>query len=222
MKDSKKILELFKKFARNRIDIHGLIVIPVKVEISSKDVNAYVMYFDIKNPNDVPYFTEIILNDLYDEVESFGDFISEKIEPTFIPNAASTGLYLNDEVKYRIQNVFNSVKSITFVSPYSNTSEESKYELFIDSVGLSIKTGRWEDAFYITNNVKVIRAKKDGDWYLPKSVISEYINGFLPQVESYWESENLYGKIDSILNDYPLLTDEYNNIVGYYNTKFVS
>lgn len=57
MKDSRKILELFKKFARNRIDIHGLIVIPVKVEISSKDVNAYVMYFDIKNPNDVPYFT---------------------------------------------------------------------------------------------------------------------------------------------------------------------
>lgn len=220
MKDSKKILELFKKFARNRIDIHGLIVIPVKVEISSKDVNKYVMYFDIKNPNDVSYYTEIVLNDLYDEVESFGDFISEKIEPIFIPSV-NIGLYLNDEVKYRIQNVFDSVKSITFVIPYSNTSEEGKYELFIDSVGLSIKSSIEDNAFYITNRVKVIRAKKDGDWYLPKSVVSEYINGFLPQVESYWESEKVYGKIDRILDDYPLLTDKYNNVTGYYNTKFI-
>lgn len=220
MKDSKKILELFKKFAGDQINIHGLIVNPLKVEISSKDVNEYVMYFDIKNPNDFPYYTEIVLNDLYDEVESFGDFISEKIEPTFIPSV-NIGLYLTDEVKNRIQNVFDSVKSITFVSPYSNTSEEGKYELFIDSVGLSIKSFIEDNAFYITNTVKVIRAKKDGDWYLPKSVVSEYINGFLSMVGSYWETEKLYGKIDRILDDYPLLTDKYNNTTSYYNTKFI-
>jgi hypothetical protein len=220
MKNNEKILKLFKNFAGDQINIHGLIVIPVKVEFSPKGITAYDMYFDIRNPNNVPYYTGIVLNDLDDELNSFGDFINEKIEPNFIPKA-NIGLYLTGEVKRKIQNVFDSVKSIEFVIRHSNTSEEGMYELFIESVGLSIEGSSYEYTFYITNRVKVIRAKKDGDWYLPKSVVSEYIDGFLPQVESYWETETLYHKIDEILNNYPLLTDEYNNIVGYYNTKFI-
>ena len=71
------------------------------------------------------------------------------------------------------------------------------------------------------NNVKAVRAEKNGDWWDPKVVVSEYLNDFLPDKENYWETENLYPQIDNILNDYPLFINPSNQIAGYYDTKFI-
>ena len=220
MTDNEKILKLFKQFAGDPLNIKGLVVTPVKVEPSLKRKDRINMYFKVNNPNDISYVSPILEEEIYDETESFEQFINEKID-VFLTNTDSfkNGVYLNDELKSKIQKVFDSVKVIEFTLGTPFIGYE-RYKLFIESVGVS--TGYWdEESFYIMNNVKVVRAEKDGEWWDPKVVVSEYLNDFLPEQESYWETENLYPQIDNILNNYPLFRDPYNNTSGYYDTKFI-
>ena len=218
MIDNEKILNLFKQFAGDPLDIHGLVVTPVKVEPNVRRNSRTNMYFKVQNPDDVSYFSPIVENYIYDETGDFEKFVNKEIEVFFVPSFKE-GIYLNDELKSRIQKVFDSVKVIEFTTgtPFIGYK---RYKLFIESVGVS--TGYWdEETFYIMNNVKVVRAEKNGDWWDPKVVVSEYLNDFLPDKESYWETENLYHQIDNIINDYPLLIDLYGHTSGYYDTKFI-
>ena len=218
MMDNEKILKLFKQFAGDPLDIKGLIVTPVKVEPSFKRKDRTNMYFRVQNPNDISYFSPIVQNYIYDETEEFGDFINEKIDVFFVPSF-KLGFYLNEELKSKIQKVFDSVKVIEFTTGTPFIGYE-RYKLFIESVGVS--TAYWdEETFYIINNVRAVRAEKNGDWWDPKVVVSEYVDGFLIDKESYWESENLYKQIDYILDDYPLFVDLFSNTSGYYDTKFI-
>ena len=216
--DNEKILKLFKQFAGDPLDIKGLVVMPIKVEPSLRRDNITNMYFSVKNPNNVSYFSPIVENYIYDETADFQQFVNERIDVYFVPSF-KTGIYLNEELKSKIQKVFDSVKVIEFTTGTPFIGYE-RYKLFIESVGVS--TAYWdEETFYIINNVKAVRAEKNGDWWDPKVVVSEYVDGFLIDKESYWESENLYPQIDNILNDYPLFTDPYGNTAGYYDTKFI-
>jgi hypothetical protein len=218
MIDNKKILKLFKQFAGDHLDIKGLVVTPVKVELASKIKDRYNMYFRVSNPKDVSYFSPIVENYIFDETGEFSDFISKHIDVYFVPSF-KTGIYLNEELKSRIQKVFDSVKVIEFTTgtPFIGFK---RYKLFIESVGVS--TAYWDhDSFYILNNVKAVRAEKDGEWWDPKVVVGEYINDFLSEQDSYWETENLYLQIDDIINDYPLFVDLHGLTAGYYDTKFI-
>ena len=218
MMDNEKIIKLFKQFAGDPLDIKGLVVTPVKVEPSFKRKDRTNMYFRVQSPNDISYFSPIVQNYIYDETEEFGDFINEKIDVFFVPSF-KLGLYLNEELKSKIQKVFDSVNVIEFTTGTPFIGYE-RYKLFIKSVGIT--TSFWDDeSFYIMNNVRAIRAEKNGDWWDPKVVVSEYLNDFLPEMEGYWETENLYSQIDNILNDYPLFKDPYGNTAGYYDTKFI-
>lgn len=215
--DNNKILNLFKQFAGDPLDVKGLVVTPVKVEPSFKRKDRTNMYFRVQNPNDVSYFSPIVENYIYNETEEFGEFINEKIDVFFVPSFKE-GIYLNEELKSKIQKVFDSVKVIEFTTGTPFIDYE-RYKLFIKSVGVT--TAYWDsDSFYIMNNVKAVRAEKNGDWWDPKVVVSKYLNDFLPEMESYWETETLYSQIDNILNNYPLFKDPYGNTAGYYDTKF--
>ena len=216
--DNEKILKLFKQFAGDPLDIKGLIVTPVKVEKWPRSGQGVNMYFRVKNPNDISYFSPIVENYILDETDNFGEFVNQKIGVYFVPSF-KRGVYLNDELKSKIQKVFDSVKVIEFTTGTPFIGYE-RYKLFIKSVGVS--TAFWDDeSFYIMNNVKAVRAEKNGDWWDPKVVVSEYVDGFLINKESYWETENLYSKVDNILNDYPLFINPSNQIAGYYDTKFI-
>ena len=216
--DNEKILKLFKQFAGDPLDIHGLMVTPVKVEPSFKRKDRTNMYFRVQNPNDVSYFSPIVENYIYDETGDFGNFVNKEIEVFFVPSFKE-GIYLSEELKSKIQKVFDSVKVIEFTTGTPFIGYE-RYKLFIESVGVS--TAFWDnDSFYIMNNVRAVRAEKNGDRWDPKVVVSEYIDGFLIDKENYWETENLYPQIDNILNDYPLFVDSYANTAGYYDTKFI-
>ena len=218
MIDNEKILKLFKQFAGDPLNVHGLLVKPVKAEPSMRMDNMTNMYFSVKNPNNVSYFSPIVENYIYDETADFEQFVNEKIDVYFVPSF-KTGIYLNEELKSKIQKVFDSVKVIEFTTGTPFIGYE-RYKLFIESVGVS--TAYWDDeSFYIINNARAVRAEKDGDWWDPKVVVSEYLNVFLPDKESYWEAENLYHPIDNILNNYPLFVDLYGHTAGYYDTKFI-
>jgi hypothetical protein len=221
MMDNEKILKLFKKFAGDPLDIQGLIVTPVKVEPSLKTfrgADLTNMYFKVTNPDDVPYFSPIVEDRIYDETDDFEAFVNEKIEVYFVPSF-KTGMYINEELRSKIQKVFNSVKVIEFTTGTPFIGYE-RYKLFIESVGLSI--GGWDsESYYIINNAKIKSAYKNGEPCDIKEAKDEYTEVFLPDKDSYWETENLYMEIDNILNEYPLFSDPYRNVVSYYDTKFV-
>ena len=238
--DTEKILELFKKYAGDKIDLYGLIVTPVLVEPSFKTKGQYNIFFNFKNPNNVSYLTELVLNELSEDVYSFesiiNDFdasflktnfedlnehlydINEKMNTYLVPTI-KRGLYFNNELKEKIQNVFDSVKIIKFVTgtPFIGYK---RYEIHVKSIGF--KTSHYDDdSFYIYNHVKPIKATKNGEEIDVEDAIFEYYENFLPDKETYWETENLYSPIDAILNQYPLLTDRFGHLAGYYDTKFI-
>ena len=216
--DTEKILKLFKKYEGDKIDLHELIVTPVSIEPSFKIKGAYNLYFDISNPNNVSYLTEIVLNEIDEEVSSFEGVVNKGLY-TFLVPTIKKGLYFNKELKEKIQKIFDSVKIIKFTTgtPFIGYK---KYEIHIKSIGF--KTSHYDDdSFYIYNQVKPIKATKNGEEIDIKEAILEYTDGFLIYVETYWETENLYSPIDSILNNYPLLTDRFGHLAGYYDTKFI-
>lgn len=216
--DTEKLLELFKKYAGEKINLYGLIVTPVSIEPSFKTKGQYNIFFDFKNPNNVSYLTEMVLNELSEDVYSFESIINEKINTYLIPTI-KRGLYFNNELKEKIQKVFDSVKIIKFVTgtPFIGYK---RYEIHVKSIGF--KTSHYDDdSFYIYNHVKPIKATKNGEKIDVEDAIFEYYENFLPDKETYWETENLYSPIDAILNQYPLLTDRFGHLAGYYDTKFI-
>ena len=95
MIDNEKILNLFKQFAGDPLDIHGLVVTPVKVEPSVRRNGRTNMYFKVQNPNDVSYFSPIVENYIYNETGDFEKFVNKEIEVFFVPSFKQ-GIYLNE------------------------------------------------------------------------------------------------------------------------------
>ena len=216
--DTEKLLELFKLFAGDKIDLYGLIVTPVSIEPSFKTKGQYNIFFNFENLNNVSYYTIIVENELSEDVESFESIINEKINTYLLPSIKK-GLYFNNELRQKIQNVFDSVKIIKFVTgtPFIGYK---RYEIHIESLGFE-PTAFDDESFYIVNNVKALKATKNGEEIDTEEAILDYQEDFLPEQETYWETENLYLEIDSILNNYPLLNDRWSHIASYYDTKFI-
>jgi len=220
MMDRVKLLKLFKRFAGDEIDLHGLKCIPVRVgeEIISKNHNKpyYPIEFKIENPNKVSYFYSIVEEELMDIVQEFGEYVTYKFTPEVSWNDTPK-FYLNNETKNKIQKVFDSVREIKFTTGTPFVGYK-RYVINIESVGMRLG---WEDAetYYIDNKVKLISATLNGEKTDVVDVIEEYIDNYLYFKETYYETEEYYLDIDSILNQEPLLKADW--IATYYNTKFI-
>ena len=218
--NQEKILKLFKRFAGNEIDLHGLKCIPVRLgeEIISKKHNKpyYPIEFKIENPNDVPYFYPIVEDDLLDILMEFEEYVNLKLTTKVLWDKQPK-FYLNDETKNKIQKVFDSVRKIEFTTGTPFIGYE-KWEIQIESVGLKTKHFD-EDSYYIDNTVVPLSATKNGENVDVNEAINEYIDDFLPHVETYYETEGYYKGVDQVINQYPLLDANY--VASYYDTKFI-
>lgn len=218
--NQEKILKLFKRFEGDEINLYGLKCIPVRVgeEIISKNHNKpyYPIEFKIKNPNKVSYFYSIVEEELIGLVQDFGDYVNYEFTAeviwTDIPK-----FYLNDETRNKIQKVFDSVREIKFTTgtPFIGYK---KYVINIKSVGMELG---WEDGetYYIENKAKPTSATLNGEKTDVGDAIKEYIDNYLYNKETYYETEKYYVNIDSILNQEPLLKADW--IATYYDTKFI-
>jgi hypothetical protein len=220
MMNQEKILKLFKKFVGGVIDLHGLKCIPVSVgEFGTPHksiIEFYPIQFKIKNSNDVPYYYSIVESELYDIVEEFSEYINLNLESEVLLYGTPK-LYFNEEVKNKIQKVFDSVKEIKFTTgtPFIGYR---RWVINIESVGF--KTEYFDaDSFYIKNNVVPISATKNGENVDVNEAINEYIDEFLPRAEIYHETERYYQDIDQVIVQYPLLSADY--VATYYDTKFI-
>lgn len=220
MIDQEKILKLFKRFAGDEIDLHGLKCIPVRVGeeiISKRHVKPYYpIEFKIENPNDVSYFISIVEEELLDIVMEFEEYINLKLT-TKVLWGEQPEFYLNYKTKDQIQKVFDSVREIKFTTgtPFIGYK---KYVINIESVGLKTKHFD-DDSYYIDNTVIPLSATLNGENVDVNEAINEYIDDFLPHQETYYETEGYYKGVDQVINQYPLLNDNY--VASYYDTKFI-
>jgi hypothetical protein len=126
-------------------------------------------------------------------------------------------VYLNEKTKNKIQKVFDSVRKIEFTTgtPFIGYK---KYVINIKSVGMKLG---WEDgeAYYIDNKVKLISATLNGEKTDVIDAVEEYIDNYLYNKETYYETEMYYLSVDTILNQEPLLKADW--IATYYNNKFI-
>ena len=218
--EQEKLFKLFKRFAGDIIDLHGLKCIPVRVgeEIISKRHNKtyYPIEFKIENPNYVSYFHPIVEDDLLDIVMEFEDYVSLKLTTKVLWDELPE-FYLNDKTKNQIQKVFDSVREIKFTTGTPFVGYR-RYVINIESVGLKTKHFD-QDSYYIDNTVVPLSATKNGENIDVNEAINEYIDEFLPHVETYYESEEYYRGVDQVISQYPLLNADY--VATYYETKFI-
>jgi hypothetical protein len=116
--DQDKILKLFKRFAGDEIDIHGLKCIPVIVgekTVSKHFKPSYPIGFKIENPNDVSYYWAIVDDELLDILMEFEDYVGIRLD-THILWGEQPKFYLNEKVKNQIQKVFDSVRELKFTT----------------------------------------------------------------------------------------------------------
>lgn len=217
-----KILKLFKNFVGEEVNIFGLQCIPVGVgeygSDGSWDPNPFhPIHFKIKNPNNVSYFYAIVYEELLELLEEFTQYINIRLRPNIIWEDAQPKFYLNDETRNKIQKVFDSVRKIKFTTGNLDVGYK-EYVIEISSIGFNNKYFDLE-SFYIKNKVVSISATKNGKNVDVNEAIYQYKDEFLPKVETYYESEEYYKKIDEIITKHPLLNADY--IVTYYDTKFI-
>jgi hypothetical protein len=213
MISEEKLLKLFKKFAGETVNLFGLVCVPFVVKFKEN----HQIVFTIQNPNDVSYFYSIVEDELLDIVNEFGGYISTKLELNVMWGYAPK-FYLNGETRSKIQKVFDSVKEIKFTTGTPFIGYE-RWIIQIESIGLLPKYFDG-DSFYIDNKAVPILATKNGQKIDIKDAIEKYIDVFLPaQNETYYESEEYYEEIDTIIIQYPLINADY--VATYYDTKFI-
>ena len=125
--------------------------------------------------------------------------------------------YLNSEVRNKIQKVFDSVREIKFTTGTPFVGYK-RYIIEIDSVGMRLSWGD-EETYYLDNTVVPTSATLNGENVDVGDAVEEYVDGFLYHKETYYETENYYIEVDSILNTEPLLRADW--VATYYNTKFI-
>jgi hypothetical protein len=215
------VLKLFKEFTNGTVDLFGLKCIPVDVNMHGSTYTTgelrYQIDFEIENPSNISYFGPIVYEELSELVFSFSEYINIKVATRILWEDFTSKFYLNGEIRNKIQKVFDSVKEIKFTTgtPFIGYK---KYVINIESIGLH-PSSHDDEAFYIINKVKALSATKNDKPISVDDALYEYIDEFLPHKEHYYESENLYIKIDSIITKYPLLNADY--IATYYDTKFI-
>jgi hypothetical protein len=214
------LLKLFKQFAGNVINLHGLKCVPIGIGekiVSKRYANPYYpIEFKIENPNDVPYFYAIVEEELLDIAMGFEEYVNLKLT-TKILWGEQPKFYLNEKTKNEIQKVFNSVREIKFTTgtPFIGYK---RWEIQIESIGLK-NINFDDDAYYINNVATPISATLNGENVDVNEAINEYIDEFLPSKETYYETEEYYRSVDGIITKHPLLNVDY--VATYYDTRFI-
>lgn len=207
-----KLLNLFKTFiGSDFVEIEGLYLIPERFLKDGRTIK-----FSIQNPNNISYYLGIVteyLNDILFDFEKFTNFNLKYHIDTNYPK-----LYFSEELKNKIQSYLDTKKRLRLIG-------SSRVAVTIDGKSLGFWTESESDRLFIWNEFE----PNSGVAYdlMSKEVISEdlneCINQYLQIIESdsaYLESDEVYQGMDSILEDYPLISCDW--VVLAYHTGFTN
>jgi hypothetical protein len=213
------VLKLFKEFTNGAVDLFGLKCTPIVINsIHEPEESTYHIGFEIENPSNVSYFGPIVHEELFELVNSFGEYLNIKAVPIILWGHNRTEFHLNGEIRNKIQKVFDSVRELKFTTgtPFIG---HKRWVIQIESTGLKTKYYDAE-SYYIDNTVVPISATKNGENVDVDEAINTYIDDFLAHyAEPYYETEEYYGDVDGVISQYPLLYADY--VATYYDTKFI-
>jgi hypothetical protein len=207
-----QVKQLFIDLFGKKIEIYGLSVALSNVEFI-ETLNIYEFNFNIINPYDVSYYITPVEWEIQELIEEFINYVDVRINSNIFLNTNQGDLYFNQEKTKEIENAFKQVDTIKFTTgtPFIGYK---RYELKIKSVGYK-KYFRHEQ-IQLDNVSKPISATKNGDPCDLDEAIIQYYEEFLPQNETYWESEHIYQHLDQVLSSIPSIGN--NDILLSYST----
>lgn len=207
-----QVKQLFINLFGKKLDIYGLSVALSNVEFIETS-NVYEFDFNIINPYDVSYYIIPVEWEIQNFIDEFTNYVDVKINFNVFLNTKQGELYFNQEKIKEIEDSFKKVDTIKFATGTPFVGYK-RYELKIKSVG--VKKYFSDNQIQLDNIVKVLSATKNGEIIDVDDSITEYFESFLPNEDTYWESENLYLHLDEILSSIPSLKDA--EIVFEYQT----
>lgn len=207
-----QVKQLFIDLFGKKIEIYGLSVALSNVEFI-ETLNIYEFNFNIINPYDVSYYITPVEWEIQELIEEFINYVDVRINSNIFLNTNQGDLYFNQEKTKEIENAFKQVDTIKFTTgtPFIGYK---RYELKIKSVGY--KKGFQHEQIWLDNVSKPISATKNGDPCDLDEAIIQYYEEFLPQNETYWESEHIYQHLDQVLSSIPSIGN--NDILLSYST----
>ena len=208
--EKNKIFNLFKSFiGSDVVNIEGLYLKPERILKDGQTIE-----FSIENPDDLSYYMDIVVEYLDDILLDFSKFNNFKFKYHIDTNYPV--LYFNETLKNNIQTYLNSKKRLRLIG-------SNRIAVTIDGKSLGFWTEFESDRLFIWNEFE----PNSGVAYdlMSKEVISEdlheCIDQYLKIIESdsaYLESDEVYQGLDSILEDYPLISCDWIALV--YHTGF--
>ena len=226
--DSDLIKKIFNDYYGKDFDLYGLKISLIEyIDKTDYGTGNHFSHFNFnfENTNDVSYHYSIIEEHLTVIVDEFSKYLSiESFRVSVVFRYDQPKFYLNNELRNKIQKVFDGINFIEFGVWVGSDSNPSLYRIYGKSTGIKLY---WDsDAYMIDNKFKPTRATLstratlDGEEIEIDYVLREY-EWFLQDRETYWETENIYSKVDSIIleSKYPFLVMD--GYASYYNTKFV-
>jgi len=208
-----QVKQLFISLFGKKIEIYGLLVELIDVSKSFSD-NMYDFDFEITNPNDVSYYVVPIDWEIQELIDQFTKYVDVRVSYRTFLQTGKGEMYFNKEKTKEIENAFKKVDTIKFTTG-GRSIGYNRYELKIKSVGY--KKGYEHEQIWLDNIVKPISATKNGEPCDIDEVILQYYEEYLPQQETYWESEYLYQHLDSVLSSIPSIGN--NDILLEYSTE---
>lgn len=211
-----QVKQLFIDLFGEKIEIYGLFVELFEVELikSTEFSKTYEFNFVITNPNDVSYYTVPIKWEIEELIDEFTNYVDVTVSYLLFLQTGKDNLYFNKEKTKEIENTFKKVDTIKFTTG-TYLSDYKRYEIKIKSVGY--KKGYEHEQIWLDNVIKPISATKNGEPCDIDEAILQYYEEFLPQQETYWESEHLYQHLDQVLSSIPSIGN--NDILLEYSTK---
>jgi hypothetical protein len=217
--DSDLIKKIFNDYYGKDFDLYGLKFSLFDIHDKTDYGKGHHFSFNFENPNDVSYHYSIIEEHLMVIVDEFSKYLSiEDFKVSVVFKDDQPKFYLNNELRNKIQKVFDGINYIQFGVWIGSDRKHSLYRIYGESTGIKLY---WDsDAYMIDNKFKPTRATLDGEEIEIDYVLREY-EWFLQDRETYWETENIYSKVDSIIleSKYPFLVMD--GYASYFNTKFV-
>jgi hypothetical protein len=207
-----QVKQLFIDLFGKKIDVYGLSVALSNVEFI-ETLNIYEFNFNIINPYDVSYYITPVEWEIQELIDEFNKYVDVRINSNIFLNTNQGELYFNQEKTKEIENTFKQVDTIKFTTGTTFIGYK-RYELKIKSVGYK-KYFRHEQ-IQLDNVSKPISATKNGDPCDLDEAILQYYEEFLPQNETYWESEHIYQHLDQVLSSIPSIGN--NDILLSYST----
>lgn len=205
--------QLFIDLFGKEIEIHGLLVELIDVNGSFSD-NMYDFDFEITNPNDVSYYLVPIDWEIQELIDEFTKYVDVRVNSALFLTTGQGNLYFNQEKTKEIKDAFKKVDTIKFTTG-GRSIGYNRYELKIKSAGY--KKGYEHEQIWLENIAIPIGATKNGEPCDIDEVILQFYEEYLPQQETYWESEYLYQDLDPVLSSIPSIGN--NDILLEYSTS---